>query len=223
MHLQPYSSTSDFYTRIYPLYSTLLERAEHFLRSTSSPTPPSPLPTHPSHPIPSETPTSESNRTPDLPEGYDPSRTILFISAGFDACEHEYPAMQRHDRRVPASFFERYTADIARFADKWCEGKVVSVLEGGYSDGALISGAMGCVLGLASAGGRESGRETGGLDVKKEGDQGQEQGQGTGKGELRAGAPGVLGEEEWYGEEEIALVRFAPSARRSECLSGTQE
>jgi hypothetical protein len=35
--------------------------------------------------------------------GAEPGRTIVLISAGFDACEHEYQAMQRHDRRVPVS------------------------------------------------------------------------------------------------------------------------
>lgn len=34
----------------------------------------------------------------------DPGRTIVFISAGFDACEWEHQGMQRHDRRVPVSF-----------------------------------------------------------------------------------------------------------------------
>lgn len=33
-----------------------------------------------------------------------PGRTIVFISAGFDACEWEHQGMQRHDRRVPVSF-----------------------------------------------------------------------------------------------------------------------
>lgn len=32
-----------------------------------------------------------------------PERTIVFISAGFDACEWEHQGMQRHDRRVPVS------------------------------------------------------------------------------------------------------------------------
>ncbi|WVF67950.1 hypothetical protein IAT40_002712 [Kwoniella sp. CBS 6097] len=78
----------------------------------------------------------------------DPSRTIVLISAGFDACEHEHQGMQRHDRRVPTSFFSRYTKDIVAFADKYTEGKVVSVLEGGYSDRALTSAAMGHIIGM---------------------------------------------------------------------------
>jgi histone deacetylase HOS3 len=46
------------------------------------------------------------------------------------------------------SFFSRYTRDIIAFADKYTDGKVVSVLEGGYSDRALTSAAMGHVIGL---------------------------------------------------------------------------
>lgn len=38
-----------------------------------------------------------------LETGADPDRTIVLISAGFDACEHEHQLMQRHDRRVPVS------------------------------------------------------------------------------------------------------------------------
>ncbi|WWC72538.1 uncharacterized protein I206_106500 [Kwoniella pini CBS 10737] len=78
----------------------------------------------------------------------EPSRTIVFISAGFDACEHEHQGMQRHDRRVPTSFYSRYTKDIAAFADRHTEGKIVSVLEGGYSDRALTSAAMGHIIGM---------------------------------------------------------------------------
>ncbi|KAJ9123182.1 hypothetical protein QFC22_001375 [Naganishia vaughanmartiniae] len=83
--------------------------------------------------------------------GADPSRTTVFISAGFDACEHEQSSMQRHARKVPVSFYERITRDIAAFADKYANGKVVSVLEGGYSDKALISAAMSHVAGFFPA------------------------------------------------------------------------
>lgn len=73
--------------------------------------------------------------------------------------------MQRHDRRVPVSyrarrkhlcsklilqtsFFSRYTKDIVAFANRYTDGKVVSVLEGGYSDRALTSAAMGHAIGM---------------------------------------------------------------------------
>lgn len=41
-----------------------------------------------------------------------------------------------------ASFFSRFTSDIASFANKHCSGRVVSLLEGGYSDKALTSGTL---------------------------------------------------------------------------------
>ena len=64
--------------------------------------------------------------------------------------------MQRHDRRVPTSFFARYTRDIITFADTYTQGKVVSVLEGGYSDRALTSAAMGHVFGMLDKSGDPS-------------------------------------------------------------------
>ncbi|KAL7422929.1 histone deacetylase [Cryptotrichosporon argae] len=88
--------------------------------------------------------------------GGEADKTVVFISAGFDACEHEHQAMQRHDRRVPTSFFTRYTRDIVAFANAHAAGRVVSVLEGGYSDRALTSAAMGHAVGLLDRPGHAS-------------------------------------------------------------------
>ncbi|EIN12906.1 Arginase/deacetylase [Punctularia strigosozonata HHB-11173 SS5] len=73
---------------------------------------------------------------------------LIFISCGFDACEHEYPSMSRHGRRVPVDFYHRFARDAMSFAQKYSQGRLVSVLEGGYSDRALSSGAMAHLLGL---------------------------------------------------------------------------
>ncbi|KAG8937570.1 hypothetical protein FRC00_003905 [Tulasnella sp. 408] len=62
--------------------------------------------------------------------------------------------MSRHDRKVPVSFYERFAQDARLFAEEVAGGKLVSVLEGGYSDKALMSGAMAHLAGLAAA--RES-------------------------------------------------------------------
>jgi histone deacetylase HOS3 len=78
--------------------------------------------------------------------------TLVFISAGFDASEHETPSMSRHNRKVPTSFFYRFTQDVCAFANKWAQGRIVSVLEGGYSDKALLSGAMAHLTGLVEGG-----------------------------------------------------------------------
>ncbi|TFK52172.1 Arginase/deacetylase [Heliocybe sulcata] len=78
---------------------------------------------------------------------------LVFISCGFDACEHEYPSMSRHQRKVPVSFYHQFARDACAFADKYAKGRLVSVLEGGYSDRALTSGAMAHVCGLAGVDG----------------------------------------------------------------------
>lgn len=73
---------------------------------------------------------------------------LFFISCGMDACEHEYASMSRHNRKVPTSFYHRFARDACALADKYASGRLISVLEGGYSDRALISGAMAHLVGL---------------------------------------------------------------------------
>ncbi|SNX86872.1 related to HOS3 - Trichostatin A-insensitive homodimeric histone deacetylase (HDAC) [Melanopsichium pennsylvanicum] len=78
-----------------------------------------------------------------------PENTLILISAGFDACSYEYPGMQRHGKHVPPSFYHTFARDAVSFADAHAQGKLVSVLEGGYSDRALCSAALAHVTGLA--------------------------------------------------------------------------
>lgn len=88
--------------------------------------------------------------------------TLVFISAGFDASEYETPSMSRHNRKVPTTFFYHFTRDVCAFANKWAKGRIVSVLEGGYSDKALLSGAMAHLTGLVdgeSSSGKDDSRE----------------------------------------------------------------
>ncbi|KAF9465374.1 histone deacetylase complex protein [Collybia nuda] len=73
---------------------------------------------------------------------------MVFISCGMDACEHEYESMSRHNRKVPTSFYYRFARDVCAFSDRYACGRVVSVLEGGYSNRALISGTMAHLAGL---------------------------------------------------------------------------
>lgn len=56
--------------------------------------------------------------------------------------------MQRHGCKMPTGFFRRFTKDARTLADKYTKSRMISVLEGGYSDRALISGAMAHVVGL---------------------------------------------------------------------------
>ncbi len=81
-------------------------------------------------------------------------RTCSFLtrsSCGMDACEHEYPSMSRHNRKVPTSFYHRFTKDARAFSEKYAAGKLVSVLEGGYSDRALTSATMAHICGLVGS------------------------------------------------------------------------
>jgi histone deacetylase HOS3 len=57
--------------------------------------------------------------------------------------------MSRHGRRVPTTFYHRFARDARRFADEHASGRLVSVLEGGYSDRALMSGAFAHFIGLS--------------------------------------------------------------------------
>ena len=45
-----------------------------------------------------------------------PERTLVIISCGMDACEHEHPGMQRHGKSVPVAFYARFARDAAALA-----------------------------------------------------------------------------------------------------------
>ncbi|KAL4402622.1 histone deacetylase [Malassezia pachydermatis] len=79
-----------------------------------------------------------------------PPRTLVVISCGFDACTYEYPGMQRHGKHVPPHFYARFAQDAAALADEYAEGKLISLLEGGYSDRALTSGTLAHIGALAA-------------------------------------------------------------------------
>lgn len=84
----------------------------------------------------------------------------VFISCGFDASELEYESMSRHGRKVPVGFYYKFTKDAKEFALKHANGRVISVLEGGYSDQTLMAGGMAHLVGLVENGeGTPSGPE----------------------------------------------------------------
>ncbi|EKM53863.1 uncharacterized protein PHACADRAFT_29174 [Phanerochaete carnosa HHB-10118-sp] len=75
-------------------------------------------------------------------------------SCGFNASEYETEGISSDSTiRVPTSFYHRFTLDACAFANKYASGRIISVLEGGYSYRALISGTMAHVAALAEAGG----------------------------------------------------------------------
>ncbi|KAM3506629.1 hypothetical protein MY11210_007477 [Beauveria gryllotalpidicola] len=85
-------------------------------------------------------------------EGKEP-KAAIFFSAGFDASEWESAGMQRHQVNVPTEFYARLSQDVVKIANEQglhVGGRVISVLEGGYSDRALCSGVFSHLSGLVS-------------------------------------------------------------------------
>ena len=138
VHLRPYVSSEDFWENLYTgPYSRLLKKAGEFLDNTGG--------AGDDVLVFIRSATScaclRSRRL-----------TLLFPSCGFDACEHEYGSMSRHQRKVPVSFYHRFARDTRAFAERYAKGRVISVLEGGYSDRALTSGALAHLSGLVDNG-----------------------------------------------------------------------
>lgn len=134
VHLKPYTSANQFHAEVYPTYQQdLFGAATQFCKATQA----------------------------------DPAKTLIVISAGMDACELEYTSMSRHNRRVPVSFYNRFARDVTSFASdpdtfsppspsprQPTRGKpvprIVGMLEGGYSDAALMSGTASLLQGLTA-------------------------------------------------------------------------
>lgn len=77
-----------------------------------------------------------------------PFKGLVVISAGFDASEFEQVSMQRHGVNVPTNFYTMFTKDALKLAQMHSQGKVLSLLEGGYSDKAITSGTFAHLIGL---------------------------------------------------------------------------
>ncbi|KMU75226.1 histone deacetylase HosB [Coccidioides immitis RMSCC 3703] len=126
VHLEPWKDAVEFWQLYNTKYAVLLDKARCFLRSCSQQLRDSPNSIHP--------------------------KAAIFLSAGFDASEWEGIGMQRHKVNVPTDFYAKFTSDINRLAeeeDLAVDGRVISVLEGGYSDRALTSGIFSHLSALA--------------------------------------------------------------------------
>ncbi|KAI4250506.1 MAG: hypothetical protein L6R40_000105 [Gallowayella cf. fulva] len=133
VHLQPWKTDKEFWELYQERYTAILSKARSFLRHHTERLRQAPL-----HPRP---------------------KAAIFISAGFDASEWESPGMQRHQVNVPTDFYAHFTRDIVNIADEkglGVDGRVISVLEGGYSDRALMSGVLSHVSGLTASEAPES-------------------------------------------------------------------
>ncbi|CEJ55318.1 hypothetical protein PMG11_01582 [Penicillium brasilianum] len=126
VHLETWENEADFWELYRTKYITLINKARNFLRAQSQ----------------------RLAQTPGRPA----PKAAIFISAGFDASEWEGSGMQRHKVNVPTEFYARFTADVVRMSREeglGVDGRVISVLEGGYSDRALTSGVLSHLAGLA--------------------------------------------------------------------------
>lgn len=136
VHLHPYETEEDFWRNLYPEYrARLFEKADAFLGETAE----------------EDVLLFIRYVYIEYMKWMRPSKYPFSFSCGFDACEHEYSSMSRHGRRVPSSFYHRFAADAREFSVKHAKGKLVSVLEGGYSDRALMSGAFAHLCGLVDS------------------------------------------------------------------------
>lgn len=128
VHLQQWKSEPEFWELYETAYSVILEKARNYLHN-------------------------QTQRLRSLPGQMQPKGAI-FLSAGFDASEWESSGMQRHKINVPTEFYARLTRDVVKLAaEENCsvQGRVISVLEGGYSDMALSSGVLSHISGLAGS------------------------------------------------------------------------
>lgn len=140
VHLQTWKTEDEFWHLYESRYKVLLEKARVFLRHH----------------------TSRLHA-----EGKVQPKAAIFISAGFDASEWEGSGMQRHKVNVPTEFYARFTRDMVQLAQEegtGCDGRVISVLEGGYSDRALCSGVLSHLSGLSRPSSNQQGSSSLGLD-----------------------------------------------------------
>lgn len=123
VHLQSWKTEKDFWDIYESKYSVILEKTRAYLKEQEAKL---------------------------RGEGKEP-KAAIFFSAGFDASEWESAGMQRHQVNVPTEFYARLSQDVVRIANEeglCVDGRVISVLEGGYSDRALFSGVFSHLSGL---------------------------------------------------------------------------
>lgn len=159
VHLQEWSTEDEFYKHYQTKYVALLNRANQFFIQAKK--------QHETLMSDYESDVAKYNRFLNKPHSYKQPvkkptpppafKPLIIISAGFDASEYENPQMQRHGICVPTSFYATFTKDVVKLARIHTEGKVISFLEGGYSDGALISGAFSHLIGLTNTSDPEDG------------------------------------------------------------------
>lgn len=153
VHLQPWATEDEFYKHYLTKYVALLNRANQFLNTAKKEYEASyqeyltDLAKYNKYLMKPHLYGNQNIKRPELPHPFNP---LIMISAGFDALEYENPQMQRHGINVPTSFYAKFTKDVVKLAKIHTNGKVISFLEGGYSDGALSTGIFSHLIGLTN-------------------------------------------------------------------------
>ena len=143
VHLQPWKTLEEFWAIYETKYLVLLEKTRQYLKSHTA-----------------RLRSSSNQPTP---------KAAIFLSTGFDASEWETAGMQRHAVNVPTEFYARFTRDVVRLAEEdgtAVDGRVISVLEGGYSDRALASGVFSHISGLTDGQVWNGSESAGGLSLE---------------------------------------------------------
>lgn len=73
---------------------------------------------------------------------------LVIISSGFDANEYETASMNRHGVNLPTSFYNYFTKDALNLAHYHSEGKMITLLEGGYDSKSITAGTFATLTGL---------------------------------------------------------------------------
>lgn len=151
VHLQEWSKEEEFYKHYQTKYVALLNRANQFLNTAKKQYEQqyqdylNNLAKYNKFLLKPHLYQGQSLEKPVAPPPFKP---LITISAGFDALEYENPQMQRHGINVPTSFYATFTHDVVKLAKIHTDGRVISFLEGGYSDGALTTGIFSHLIGL---------------------------------------------------------------------------
>lgn len=120
VHLQPYKDEEEFVKLYQTKYRSIFAKADEFFKNAKA----------------------------EMKNGGFRFKGLVLISAGFDASEYEQQSMQRHNVNVPTSFYNMFTKDALKLAQMHSSGKILSIMEGGYSDGAISSGVFSHLIGF---------------------------------------------------------------------------
>ncbi|SGZ40749.1 related to Histone deacetylase HOS3 [Hanseniaspora guilliermondii] len=77
-----------------------------------------------------------------------PFKGLVIISSGFDANEYETTAMNRHGMSLPTKFYNYFNKDALNLSQYHSDGKLISLMEGGYDSKPIIAGMFSALTGL---------------------------------------------------------------------------